>query len=77
MVIQLKIKTDLVQMIVYWYIKNKLPMSCIEDISLKDAYKILKGKDMSIKSLPGYGSRGLREKDIVPYDFKMSIKINE
>ena len=72
-----KNKKDLVEMIIYGCITNKLTKSNIEDISLKKAHKILKGKDISIKSLPGHGNIRLKRKDIVPYDNELSIKIKE
>ena len=61
-------------MVVYGCIKNKLDKKRIEDISLNRAYTILKEKDISIKSLPGYGNLELPKKDIKPYDNKISIK---
>ena len=72
-----KKKTDLIEMIVYGCITNKLNKKRIEDISLNKAYTVLKEKDICIKSLPGYGNLGLRKTDIKPYDDKMSIKIKE
>ena len=70
-----KKKTDLIEMIVHGFITNKLDKKRIEDISLNKAHAILKEKDISIKSLPGYGNLGLRKKDIKTYDDKISIKI--
>ena len=64
-------------MIIYGCIANKVNKKRIEDISLNKAYAILKEKDISIKSLPGYGNLGLRKKNIKPYDDKMSIKTKE
>ena len=61
-------------MVVYGCIKNKLDKKRIEDISLNRAYTILKKKDISIKSLPGYGNLELPKKDMKPYDNKISIK---
>ena len=72
-----KKKTDLIEMIVYGCITNKLNEKRTEDISLNKAYAILKEKDISIKSLPGYGNLGLRKKDIKPYNDTISIKIKE
>ena len=72
-----KKKTDLIEMIVYGCITNKLNKKRIENISLNKAYTILKEKDRSIKSLRGYGNFGLRKKDIKPYDDKISVKIKE
>ena len=71
-----KNKSDLIEMIVYGCITNKLNKKRIEDISLDKAHTILKEKDISIKSLPGYGNVGLRKKDIKPYGDKISVKIN-
>ena len=36
----------------------------IEDISSNKVNTILKEKDISIKSLPGYGNLGLRKRDL-------------
>ena len=69
--------TDLIEMIVYGCITNKLKKERIEDISLNKSYAILKEKDISIKSLPGYGNVGLRKKDIKPFDSEYSIKMKE
>ena len=57
-----KKKTDLIEMIVYGCITNKLNKKRIENISLNKAYTILKEKDISIKSLRGYSNFGLRKK---------------
>ena len=70
-------KTDLIEMIVYGCITNKLDKERIEDISLNKSYAILKEKDISIKSLPGHGNVGLRKKDIKPFDSEYSIKMKE
>ena len=69
--------TDLIEMIVYGCITNKLNKERIEDISLNKSYAILKEKDISIKSLPGHGNVGLRKKDIKPFDSEYSIKMKE
>ena len=47
-------KNDLIEMIVYGCITNKLNKKRIEDISLNKAHTILKEKDISIKSLPEF-----------------------
>ena len=39
----------------------------IEDISLKEAKKILKENKIMLGSLPGYGNAELKKKDIVPF----------
>ena len=51
----------------------------IDDISINKSHGILKEKDINIKSLPGYGNRGWRKKDIKPYvgNNEFSIKIND
>ena len=56
-------------------LKNK---SC-DDISISKVNTILKEKDISIKSLPGYGNLGLRKKDLKPYEEnnKCSIKLKD
>ena len=60
-----KSKCDLIEMIVYGYIKGKLQKESVSDISLNSAYKILKDKGINIISLPGYGNLNLKRKDIV------------
>ena len=77
MVIQIKKKKDLVEMIVYGYINNKLNKEPIKGISINIAHNILKEKDIIIKSLTGYGNMGLRKKDIKPYVSQCSIKIKD
>ena len=72
-----KKKTDLVEMIVYGFIFNKLSKKPVKDISLNRAQNILKEKAISIKSLPGYGNMGLRKKDIQPCSSECSIKVIE
>ena len=72
-----KKKTDLIEMVVYGCITNKLDKKRIEDISLNKAYTILKEKDISVKSLPGYGNLVLRKKDIKTYNDTISIEIKE
>ena len=71
-----KKKIDLIEMIVYGKLKNKI----VEDISLKSALTILKEHNITIKSLPGYGNMRLRKKDINPYvenksDSKSAVNI--
>ena len=69
--------TDLVEIIVYGCIINKLNKELIKDISINKAHNILKEKDIIIKSLPGYGNMGLRKRDIKPYVSECSINIKE
>ena len=72
-----KKKRDLVEMIVYGCIINKLNKEPIKDISIIRAHNILKDHDIPIKSSPGYGNMGLRKKDIKPYVSICSIKMKE
>ena len=59
-----KRKSDLIQMIIYGYMNGNLRNKSIEDISSNKVNTILKEKDISIKSLPGYGNLGLRKRDL-------------
>ena len=70
-------KTDLIEMIVYGCITNKLSKKPIRDISINKVMSIIKEKDILIKSLPGYGNLGLKKKDIKPFVSEYSIKIDE
>ena len=63
-----KKKTDLVEMIVYGCITNKLNKNEIKDLSIKEMNKILKEHDIILKSLPGYGNTELKRQDLKPYD---------
>ena len=71
-----KKKTNLVEMLVYRHITDKINKMRIEDISLKEANQILRSNKILVKSLPGDGNIGLKGKEIVAYDNKEgSIKI--
>ena len=59
-----KSKSDLIEMIVYGYIKNKIKKKLVNDISLDTAYKLIKNKGINIISLPGYGNINIKRKDI-------------
>ena len=72
-----KKKTDLIEMIVYGCVTNKLNNELVQDISINKVMSILKEKDILIKSLPGYGNLGLKKKDIKPYVSECSIKLCE
>ena len=61
-----KKKTDLIKMILYGCINNKLNKEGIEVISTKQANQILNKDNISVKSLPGYGNAELKKKDIKP-----------
>ena len=69
-----KKKTNLVEMIVYGCITNKLNKNEIDDISIKETNKILKEKEIILKSLPGYGNAELKKKVI---DEKISSDSSE
>ena len=60
----LKKKANLVEMIIHECITNKLDKNKIEDISVKEANKILKEKEIILKLLPEYGNAGLKKKNI-------------
>ena len=62
-----KKKSDLIEMIIYGCMNDKLKNMDISDISNNKSQSILKEKDISIKSLPGYGNLGLKKKDLKPY----------
>ena len=62
-----KKKTDLIEMIVYGWITDKLNNEGIEDISWKQTNQILNKSNIIVKSLPGYGNAELKKKDIKPY----------
>ena len=65
-----KKKTDLVEIIAYGHITDKINKMGIEDISIFYLNKIL------VKSLPGHGNIGLKRKEIVACDNKeCSIEI--
>ena len=73
-------KSDLIEMIVYGCMNGKLKNKIVEDISLKSALTILKEHNITIKSLPWYGNKRLRKKDINPYvenqsDSKIAVNI--
>ena len=74
-----KIKSYLIQMIICGCINEKLKNKQIDDISNRKVRMIMKEKDISIKSLPGYGKIGLKKKDLKPYEEndKCSIKLKD
>ena len=61
-----KKKSDLIEMIVYGCITDKLNKEGLEDISSKQANQILNKSNITVKSLPGYGNAELKKKDIKP-----------
>ena len=72
-----KKKCDLIEMIIYGCMNGKLKNMNINDISNNKVNTILKEKEISIKSLPGYGNLGMRKKDLKSYEEneKSSIKL--
>ena len=62
-----KKKTDLIEMIIYGCIIEKLNKKEIEDISIKQVNQILNKSNIIVKSLPGYRDARLRKKEIKPY----------
>ena len=62
-----KKKTNLIEMIVYGCITDKLNKNDIEDISTKELNEVLSKHQRKIKSLPGCGNAGLKKKEIIPY----------
>ena len=57
-----KKKTDLVEMIVYGHITDKINKMRIKDISTKKAKQILRSDKILVKWLPGHGNIGLKRK---------------
>ena len=62
-----KRKTDLIEMILYGCITDKLNKKVIEDISAKQANQILNKNKIIVKSLPGYGNVELKKNELKPY----------
>ena len=58
---------------------EKLKNMDINGISNNEVNTILKEKEISIKSLPGYGNLGLKKKDLKSYEEneKCSVKLND
>ena len=74
-----KKKSHLIEMIIYGCMNGKLKNMDINDISNNKVNTILKEKEISIKSLPGYGNLRLRKKDLKSYEEneKCSIKLKD
>ena len=62
-----KKKSDLIKMIIYGSITEKLNKKEIEDISTKQGKQILSKNKVIVKSLPGYENASLLKKEIKPY----------
>ena len=63
-----KKKSDLIEMIIYGCMNGNLKNMDINDISNNKVNTILKEKEISIKSLPGYGNLRLKKKELKPYE---------
>ena len=57
-----KKKSDLIEMIIYGSITEKLNKKETEDISIKQANQILNKNNIIMKLLPGHGNASLRKK---------------
>ena len=73
-----KKKTDLVEMIVYGCITDKINKMGLQEITKKEANQILNANKIKKKTLPGYGNIGLKRKEIIACtNSEISIKIND
>ena len=71
-------KTNLIEMIIYGCITEKIDKKEIEDISIKQANQILNKNNIIVKSLPGSANAGLRKKEIKPFvEEKLFIKVTK
>ena len=67
-------------MVIYGYMNGKLKNNTIDNVSNNNqSHSMLKEKNITIKSLPGYGNLGLKKRDIKPYieNDKYCIKIKD
>ena len=71
-----KKKTNLIELIIYGCITEKLNKKDLENISRKQANQILNKNNIKVKWLPGYGNIDLKEKEIKPFvEEKTFIKV--
>ena len=64
-------------MIIYGCITNTLDKNQTEDISIKEANKIINKNKIMLKSFPGYANAELKKKDIMPCENReLSIRVN-
>ena len=63
-------------MIVCGCITNTLDKNKIEDISIKEANKIIYENTIRLKSLLGYGNAELKKKDMPFENHKLSIRVD-
>ena len=76
-----KKRSDLIEMVIYGCVNGKLKNNTIDNVSNNNnkSHSMLKEKNITIKSLPGYGNLGLKKRDIKPYieNDKCCIKIKD
>ena len=73
-----KIKSNLIEMIIYGCINGKIKNKIIDDIPINKAHGILKENNIVTKLFLGYGSIKKRKKDMKPYtenNIKCSVNI--
>ena len=73
-----KKKTDLVEMVVYGCVTDKINKMGLQDITKKEANQILNATKIKTKALPGYGNMGLKRKEIFACtNNEPSIKVHD
>ena len=73
-----KKKIDLVEMVVYGCVADKIIKMGLQDITKKEANQILNADKIKIKTLPGYGNLGLKRKEILACtNNKPSVKVHD
>ena len=60
-----KKKTELMEILVYGHITDKISKMGLQDITKKEANQILNKNKIQIKTLPGYGNMELKRKEIL------------
>ena len=73
-----KKKTDLVEMVVYGCVTDKINKMRLQYITKKEANQILNANKIKIKTLPGYRNMGLKRKEILACtNNELSIKVHD
>ena len=73
-----KKKIDLVEMVVYGCVADKIIKMGLQDITKKEANQIFSADKIKIKTLPGYGNLGLKRKEILACtNNKPSVKVHD
>ena len=73
-----KKKIDLVEMVVYGCVADKIIKMGLQDITKKEANQIFNADKIKIKMLPGYGNLGLKRKEILACtNNKPSVKVHD